>query len=364
MDIGILGLPKSGKTTLFNALTGRDAPVSAYGAGGAGEPNVAVVKVPDPRVDWLSERFVSKKTTHATMRYVDLAGVGADEIERSHGLPEAHLRELGLADALLAVVRAFEDDSGVRTDPAADLASLEAELLLSDLQKIENRLPRLERSLTAAKGAEHERLLVERAVLAKIKARLEAEQPIRGGFLSPEEEKAVRGFQFLSPKPLLVVFNVSESALQSGDDVAGRVAGARGGEQTAAAQLCAAAEMEIARLEENEREAFLSDYGIAEPAAQRIIGLSYELLGAISFLTAGEDESRAWTIRQGTLAPQAAGVIHSDIERGFIRAEVVSYEALAEAGSMAEARKRGTVRLEGKNYVMQDGDVVNFRFSV
>lgn len=363
MDIGILGLPKSGKTTLFNALTGMDAAVSAY-AGGSNEPNLATVKVPDPRVDTLSEMFESKKTIHAAIRYVDLPGVSADAAQQSHGLPEEHLRHLGLCDALLAVVRAFEDDSGVTTDMEGDWESLEVELLLSDMQKVDNRLPRIERSLSNAKGAEREQLIAEQSALEKIKERLDNEQPIRGLELSPQEDKSIRGFQFLSIKPLLVVFNVGEDAIANGAEIVGRFADKWVAGQCGAGSLCAEVELEIARLDDEESAMFLADYGIEEPAAQRVIGMSYDLLGAISFLTTGPDESRAWTIRRGALAPEAAGAIHSDIERGFIRAETVLYDDLVATGSMAEARKVGKVRLEGKSYVVQDGDVINFRFSV
>ena len=197
MQIGIFGLPKSGKTTLFNALTGKEAPVSAYGAASA-EPNVAVVKVPDPRVDRLVEMFQSKKVAYAAITYVDLAGVAADAAERAHDLPEVHLRRLGETDALLAVVRAFHADDGVNVNPAADLDAIQAELILSDMQKVENRLPRLARSMTNAAGAEREQLKAEQSALEKIKARLDAEQPIRGLQLEPEEEKTASGFQFLS----------------------------------------------------------------------------------------------------------------------------------------------------------------------
>jgi ribosome-binding ATPase len=363
MDIGILGLPKSGKTTLFNALTGMQASVSAYGSASV-DPNVAVVKVPDPRVDRLTEMFESKKTVHPVIKYVDLAGVAAESVEQTHGLPEAHLRHLGLTDALLAVIRAFPDDSGRAPDPAADLAAIELELLLSDMQKVENRLPRLEKSLTIAKVVDRERLLSEQSALKKIKERFDQEQPIRGLEFDAEENKSIRGFQFLSEKPLLVVFNVAEADLQSGTDWTARFADRWVPGQCMGIQVCATVEMDIAHLAAQEREAFLADYGITHPAAERIVQLSYELLGLISFLTSGPDESRAWTIRRGALAPQAAGVIHSDIERGFIRAETISYNDLMDAGSMAEARKRGLLRLEGKNYEVRDGDVVVFRFSV
>ncbi|MCX7047261.1 MAG: DUF933 domain-containing protein [Candidatus Sumerlaeota bacterium] len=362
MDIGILGLPKSGKTTLYNALTGQEAAVSAFGAAGV-EPNIAVVKVPDARVDRLAEMFQSKKATHATIKYVDLAGVAADAAEKSKGLPEAHLRHLGITDALLAVIRVFPDGSGAAPDPEGDLKSIELEMFISDMQKVENRLPRLARSLTNVQGAERERLIAEQAALEKIKSRLDQEQPLRGIALTPEEDKAIRGFQFLSLKPLLVVFNISEASLTAKEDAAGRFASRWQPGLTAGTQICATVEMEIARLSGEDRSAFLADYGITEPAANRIIRLSYELLGAISFLTTGEDESRAWTIRRGTLAPPAAGAVHSDIEHGFIRAEVVTYDDLMAAGSMAEVKRLGHLRLEGKSYEVKDGDIINFRFS-
>lgn len=366
MELALIGLQKSGKTTVFNALTGGHAQTSAF-AGGKVEPNVAVVKVPDPRVDKLAEIFEPKKITHATVKYTDVAGIGKEGEHEQRGVPESLLQFVSKADGMIAVIRGFEDPVHGAPQPASDVESLSLELVFSDLAKVENRLPKLERSIMKISGKEKEALLLEQHVLGKIKPALEANQPIRSVALAPEEEKAVRGFQFLSAKPIMFLLNVGENLMADAETMLGamQVKGVTDQPHTKTGWLAGEVEMEISQLSGDDKAAFLSDYNITEPAADKIIALSYDLLGLISFLTAGADEVRAWTIAKGSTAPQAAGAIHSDFERGFIRAEVIPYTELLEmGGSLANAKKHGKIRVEGKTAIIHDGDVVNFLFSV
>jgi GTP-binding protein YchF len=362
MQVGIVGLPNSTKTTIFNALT-RSREETAPFSTGQVETNSATVMVPDPRVDQLSAMFRPRKTTYAHFQYNDVAGLRVG-IGREGGLSGPLLNAIAQNDALLHVVRAFEDErvphpnGGV--DPACDLAALDFEFLFSDLLIVERRLERLASDL-AKKGryvnpqadqAEHDLLL-------RVKERLEQETPIRDIYLTPEEEKRLRGFQFLTAKPVLVVLNVGdEGSERPGDYVSypHRLSGV----------IClrGALEMEIAQLETKEMLLFLAEYGIKEPGLDRMIRLSYDLLGLHSFFTVGEDEVRAWTIPQGASAVEAAGAIHSDLARGFIRAETVGYHDLVDSGSMAEAHKRGLVRLEGRDHIVQNGDILSIRFNV
>ena len=365
MELALIGLQKSGKTTVFNALTGGNAETSAF-AGGKVEPNLAMVKVPDPRVDKLAELYQPKKITHATVKYVDVAGMGKEGGDAQKGVPEALLQYVSKAEALLAVVRGFDDALHGAPHPASDVEAIHLELIFSDLAKVENRLPRIERQIGKLSGPEKEAMAFELQILQKIHPALEANTPVRAVDLTPDEEKAVRGFQFLSAKPIMYLLNTDEGNMARGDELLEtmRVPGVTDRPRTALAWLAGEIEMEIAQLSGDDRAAFLADYRITEPAADRIITLSYDLLGLVSFLTSGTDEVRAWTIHRGSTAPQAAGAIHSDFERGFIRAEVIPYDELVAHGSTANAKKAGKVRLEGKTYVVQDGDVINFLFSV
>lgn len=365
MELALFGLQKSGKTTIFNALTGGHAQTSAFSASRV-EPNVAVVKVPDPRVEKLTEMYQPKKSTHATVKYVDVAGVTKEGGHEHKGVPEALLLYVSRADALIAVIRGFDDAVLGAANPTADAESVHMELIFSDLAKVENRLPRLEKSILKLTGHEKETQMLEMHVLQKIKPALDENRAIRSVELSHEEEKAVRGFQFLSAKPVMYLLNVGEAQMSEGDALVAKmqVPGVTDGPHATSAWLAGEIEMEISQLTGADRDAFLSDYKIERPAADRVIELSYGLLGYISFLTVGPDEVRAWTIVRGSSAPQAAGAIHSDFERGFIRAEVIAYEELLAAGTHANAKKHGKVRLEGKSYVVQDGDVINFLFSV
>ncbi|MBI5014082.1 MAG: redox-regulated ATPase YchF [Deltaproteobacteria bacterium] len=361
MEIGIVGLPLSGKTTLFNLLTHAGAE-TGFGAGKK-KANLGVSRVPDPRLDRLSEMWSPKKTTPATIRYVDVAGV-----ERSagkEGLSAETLTHLKNTDALLAVVRAFEDEQVPHVegtlDPLRDLSMLQSEFLLSDLIIVENRLERLEKQIKTKGGKELE---AEHVLLTRCREALEAETPLRESEFSAEEARLLKGFQFLTQKPLVVALNLGEADIPRASELLAPLAARWGTAHVAATYLCATVEQEISELSAEDARAFLDDLGIDTSATDRIIRTSYELLGLISFFTMGEDECRAWTIRRGTKAPQAAGTIHTDLERGFIRAEVVRYDDFVAAGSLPACRDKGLLRLEGKEYVVHDGDVLNIRFSV
>lgn len=355
VKIGIVGLSQVGKTTLFSILT------RAHGTAlGSGKPeaHVGVVRVPDPRLDRLSEMYQPKKTVHATVEYVDTPG-SVIEIART-GAQMASLREM---DALAHVVRAFDDlSASAAVDPRRDVESVELELILSDLAVVEKRLERLEKDLKKQKSPALEK---EHHVLLNLKAALEKQIPLREVSASAEDERITRGFTFLSSKPMLYVLNLGEKDVaraEAAEKIAA-TAGLRERAQTRVAAVCGKVESELAELSDSDAREFMSSYGLKESAIERLIRSSYYLLGLISFFTVGEDECRAWTIRSGTTAVGAAGEIHSDLEKGFIRAEVVKYEDLMAAGSLAEARNQGHLKLEGKDYVVHDGEIVHIRHS-
>ncbi len=360
MKTGLFGFPLTGKSTLFNTITG--AAVATGTAGARPETHLGVARVPDSRLDRLSAMFHPKKTTHATVDYVDPVGVQTGEGQK----PDAFLADLKQVDALAHVVRGFEDEAVPHApgavDPKRDVETMEMELILSDHTLAEKRVERLELSIRKTNRDEEKK---ELELMRRCLVALEAETPLRALTLSDEENRRLRGYNFLSQKPLLLVLNTGEKAagdLAGALERSGIAAAQRPG--TAVAAVSARIEMEIARLDAADARAFMDDLGLAEPALVRLIRSSYELLGLVSFFTAGEDECRAWTIRRNSRAQTAAGVIHSDIERGFIRAEVVTCEDLFAAGSFAAARDKGRLRLEGKEYPVQDGDVVHFRFNV
>jgi GTP-binding protein YchF len=357
MRIGLVGRPKSGKTTLFNLLTGSSVPTSRFEVSRT-ELHTGIARVPDDRVTALSGLFSPKKTTYATFEVVDLAGIAKGE----RGLLEA--KEFRNADALLHVVRAFPDAAGAPGDPRRDIEDLGLELILADLEVVDRRLERLEASL---KKKRTEGELKEQAVLVDIKARLEAETPIRALDLSDEDARVIRGFTFLSQKPILHCLNLDEKELAHGE----RVVEAFGLQATAASPwtsvgwVSAVIEAEVSQLAGEEQAAFLADLGLTEPAIRRVLRDCYALLGLVSFFTVGDDEVRAWPIPRGTRAQDAAGTVHSDIARGFIRAEVTGYDQLIAAnGEFADVRAKGQLRLEGKDYVVQDGEICHFRFNV
>lgn len=359
MEIGIIGLPKSGKTTLFNALTAGKADTGTYAAAG---PNVGVAKVPDPRIEVLNEIFQPKRKIPAEVKYIDVA------VPTKRELGSEVLAHLSQVDGLLHVVRAFEDEkvphSEGSIDPQRDVKMVELELTLSDLSILEKRLQKIEASLKGAKAHERDSFSREQALLERLKSALEGEVPIREQDLSDDERKTISGYQFLSAKPLLVVFNIGEEELPQASSLEDQWREKYHRPHMEVTALCGKLEMELTQLDEADAREFRSDMGIAETALDRIIKLSYDLLGLISFFTVVSDEVKAWTIHRDTTAVQAAGKIHSDMERGFIRAEVIGYEDLVECGSIAEGRKKGLLHTEGKGYPVNDGDVITFLFNV
>jgi hypothetical protein len=358
LRIGIVGVAQVGKTTLFQILT------RAHGSGlGAGRPeaHVGVVRVPDARLDALAEMFHPQKTIHAAIEYVDTPG-SIIELART-GVQSQNLREL---NALVHVVRAFQDEAipaeGGTVNPRRDIENVELELILSDLAIVEKRVERLEKDIKKQKNPSLEK---ELQVLKVCKAVLEKQTPLREASLGPEEERVIRGFTFLSLKPMLYALNLGEKdvARANAAEQFAIEAGLKQRPNTAVTAVCGKVEAELAELDDSEAAEFLASYALEESAISRLIHASYRLLGLISFFTVGDDECRAWTIRAGTSALEAAGEIHSDIQRGFIRAEVVKFEDLVAAGSLAEARARAQLKLEGKDYIVHDGEIVHFRHS-
>ncbi len=360
MQIGIIGLPNSTKTTIFNALTRGQVETTAVPASTA-EVHSATVAVPDPRVKILSDLFRPRKTTYAQVQYNDIAGL-APGIGKQSGIPGVLLNALAQNDALLHVVRAFEDDTVPHAegsvDPQRDLQALDMELLLSDLLIVEARLERMQKDLQSPEPARREAAAREQKLLLRLKEALEAGQPLRDVDMEPEEAKSLRGFAFLTLKPVLVAVNIGD------DGESMRLPLRYEHQRSAMLELRGRLEMEIAQMEGEEAATFLREYGIGEPTLDRLIRSSYDLLGLQSFFTVGEDEVRAWTVRRGATAVEAAGAIHSDLARGFIRAEVVSYDDLVACGSPVAAKERGLLRLQGKDYVVKDGDILNIRFNV
>jgi GTP-binding protein YchF len=366
MQIAIVGLAGSGKTTVFNTLTRGHAETGGFGGL---ELHVGVVKVPDERLDRLAEIFKPKKVIHADVTYVDLPAPPASSEGRvgTEELPAEHLARLRESDALLHVVRAFEDDAHPHpegsVDARRDLDRLDFEFVIADLALVDRRLERLKTSGRHGSPAEREANEREEVVLVRLKAALEDGTPIRDVELDDGEEKAIRGFRFLSQKPVLVLVNVGERDLPKAPEIVARVGAGYDHRNTLLDSLSARIEMELGELEPDEAAVFMEELGISESSLDRVIGLSYRLLGLISFLTAGPDEVRAWPVRDGSTAVDAAGAIHTDLAKGFIRAETVGYDDLLTLGSMAEARKAGRLRSEGKTYHVRDGDVVEILFS-
>ncbi len=362
MEIGILGPRQSGKTTIFNALTGSDIPVAAFSSGKP-EPHIAVVNIPDERAEKLIELYHPKKTVYAQVRFLDLPGIEKPAGQEKQGLPEEQIRTLQNADALLIVLRNFTDSSGIKPSPFEDLELIQMELIFSDLAKVENRLPGLEKSLLKVQGQEKDRLHLEHSTLVKIKPILEAGRFIAEQKLTPDEEKSIRGFQFLTQKPILFLLNCNEETFHQSDELIQKLKEKLISPNAAIDKLFGQIEMEILSLDPESRLEFLKDYNIKEPAAKKIIRLCYDILGVISFFTAGPPEVHVWTIPAGTIAPKAAGTIHSDFEKGFIRAEVIPWDKLIEYKGFAEAKKHALVRTEGKSYIIQDGDVIEILFN-
>lgn len=362
MEIGIIGLPKSGKTTIFNALTKGKAETGAYAPGG---PNVGTAKVPDPRLDFLDQIFHPQRKIPAEVRYVDVPAPAKGFGEGVSGQFFAHVSK---ADALLHVVRAFEDEKVPHIegsiDPERDAATLDLELAFSDLGIIERRLQKIETSLKGAKPQEREAFSREQALLARIKTALGSEIPIREQELTEDERTLISNFQFLTAKPLLLVFNIGEERLSEASSLEKEWCARYQRPNLQAAVLCGKLEMELSELSDADAQEFRSAMELEEAALNRMLRLSYDLLGLISFFTVVSDEAKAWTIHRDTTAVKAAGKVHSDMERGFIRAEVIGYNDLVKCGSIAEGRKRGLLHAEGKSYIVRDGDVITFLFNI
>ena len=364
----IVGLSSSGKTTVFNALARAEAQTGTFGAA-EGEPNLATVKVPDPRLDLLTEMFQPQRKVPADVQYLDVAGMAKGIAEK--GMSGQLLNNLAQADTLLHVVRAFENPNVPHpdgtVDPLRDIETLDLELMFSDHAILEKRLQRLAAQLPKLRGPEREVYEREQVVLTRLLEAAEAEVPLREvvAELDPDDQKNLRGFGFLTAKPLLILLNVGEDQLGgAADDLVERVNERFSRPGVAVEALAGQIEMEIGRLDDEDARVFMADLGIEESSRDRVIRRSFELLGLIPFFTVGPDECRAWTIRRGATAVEAAAEIHSDIQRGFIRAEVVAYEDLVAAGGINESKKNGTYRREGKTYVVQDGDVIHFLFNV
>ncbi|HXO21101.1 MAG TPA: redox-regulated ATPase YchF [Thermoanaerobaculia bacterium] len=356
MQLGILGLPKVGKTTLFNTLTASRQETDKFAT--SDKTNMGVATVRDVRLEQLRDLFKPRRYVPATIQYVDIPGM-----KRGESAESLDLAKLKTVDALVHVVRAFADPELLHSegsvDPARDVANVDLELIIADLDLVSRRVERLDKAVKRGLNPEEQR---ERKLLAEVVLpALEAERPLREVALDADDERRLRGFQLLSAKPMLVVLNVDEKRVGVADAAALGIALRPA---VLAVTISAPIEEEISRLPPDEQKEFLADIGLSEPSLDRVTRASFELLGLLSFFTVGEDEVRAWTIHRGSHAREAAGTIHSDIERGFIRAEVVRWEDLLRLKTMAACREAGLLRLEGKEYVMQDGDVAHFRFNV
>lgn len=356
MNFTLFGYPKSGKTTLFNLLTGANIDTSAFG-GAKKEPNVRTCSVPDSRLDHIHARYLDKKKIAAAIDYIDLAGITYGEVKN-----EAYLSHLRKADGLTHVVRAFENDQVPspkgRIEPQEDCLSMEDELILADLLSAESRIEKLEKELARTKNPEGER---EKELLERMHAHLEKGKGLRELELTDAESKLIRSFAFLSQKPLLHMINVDEKDISSIETPEKFFSNPKKG--TAVLAFCGKIEAEILELEEEEKEVFLEEYGLQQLSSPKFLKSSYDLLGVITFFTIGKQEVRAWTIDNNSSAASAAGRIHTDMEKGFIRAEVISWSRMLDFASLQAAKEKGAVRLEGKDYVVQDGDVIYFRFS-
>lgn len=364
LTAGIVGLPNVGKSTLFNAITQAGAEAANYPFATI-DPNVGIVEVPDNRLNKLTELFNPKKTIPTAFEFTDIAGI-VKGASKGEGLGNQFLSHIRQVDAICQVVRCFQDDNithvSGKINPIDDIEIINLELILADLETVNKRLQRVEK---LARQKEKE-AVAEQDILVKLKEGLEVEQSARAMEFTEEQWKVVKGLHLLTTKPTLYVANVSEEEVADPDsnENVQKVKEFAANENAEVIVVCAKIEEEIAELEQEEKEEFLEDLGITESGLDKLIKASYSLLGLATYFTAGEPEVRAWTFREGIKAPQAAGIIHTDFEKGFIRAETVSYNDLMEGQGMAKARENGNVRLEGKEYVVQDGDVIHFRFNV
>ncbi len=362
MKIAIVGLPQSGKTTLFNALTGEEADTSAY-SGGREDAHHAVIKVPDQRLDRLHEIFKPRKKVPATIEYIDLAGIHPDQ-QKKQGFSDHFLGQLRLVDAILIVLRRFTNPNVAHPltsiDPKRDFDIILSEFIISDLAIIENRRDRLQRQMRVKKIDQDVR---EYNLLQKLQENLEAEIPLHSVDLAPEEERIIRGYQFLTRKPMILVINIDENQLSAKPDTVQNLKPLHN-DQTRIITVSAQIEMEIQQLDDEEADLFRSDLNIQDAAMDKLLQTSYDLLGLIAFFTIGDDEIKAWTVPENTKAPVAAGAIHSDFEKGFIRAEVVHYDEFIKRSSLTQCKNDGVLRLEGRDYTVKDGDMITFRFAL
>jgi len=361
VDIGIIGLTKSGKTTIFNGLTKGKADIASA------TPHIGATKVPEPRLKTLTDMLHPKKVVPAEVRYTDI-GASVKGLVKDKPIGGEFLNQISNADALINVVRAFADDSIPHIegslDVERDIASINLELTFSDLAILEKRLERIEASLRGAKQLERQGLLREQERLQRIKVDLEKDIPIRELELTADESRTIASYQFLTAKPLLIVVNIGEEQLPQATSLEADLNSHYSRPKCRIITLCGKLEMELAQLDNSAAEEFRTEFDMQEPGLDRTVKLSYELLGLISFFTTASDELKAWSIPRSTTALKAAGKIHSDMERGFIRAEVISYDDLVKCGNLSEARHKGLLRLEGKTYIVQDGDVITFLFNV
>ncbi len=366
MQIGITGLPRSGKTTIFNAVTRGNATIADY-SDSQGTPNIGVAKVPDPRLGPLGEVFEAKRTVPAEVTYIDAPGA-PEGLGVTRAVSGQALNLLQRADALLVVARAFEDPSVSHVqssiDGFRDLETMLLDLVLADVEILERRLERVAESFKGVKAPERQALTQEQTLLDRLRADLEAGAPIRDHSLSEDEARLLEGFQFLTAKPLMVVMNVGESQMEEVPGMEEQMSSTFGRPGVRAAALCGKLEMELAQMEPEEELEFRESLGLQESGLDRMIKLSFDVLNTITFFTGNRKEVHAWTVVRGTTALTAAGKVHSDFERGFIRSEVIGADDLIACAGMAEARKRGLLRQEGKGYVVNDGDVINILANV
>lgn len=366
IDIGIIGLPKSGRTTIFNALTRGQADTGGHSQEGS-PAHIGTAKVSEPRLQGLADILHPKRVVPVSVTYIDV-GASIKGLVEERGIGGELLNRLSKVDALINVVRAFENPSVPHHEGSLnierDITNMNLELAFSDLAIMERRLERIETSLKGAKPPQRQNLLREQEVLARIKAELERDIPVREMGLAPEEARLLSNFQLLTAKPLLIVVNIGEDQLPGAASLEAQLNSAYSRPGCRVIALCGKLEMELAQLEDEAAQGLRREYGLTESGAERVVKASYELLELVSFFTIASNEVRAWPVPSGTEAVKAAGKIHSDMERGFIRAEVISYQDLVRCGSLSEARKKGLLRMEGKNYIVQDGDVITFLFNV
>ena len=364
MKIGIVGLPNVGKSTLFNAITKAGAESANYPFCTI-EPNVGMVCVPDKRIEELGKMYETQKTTYATIEFVDIAGL-VKGASKGEGLGNKFLSHIRETDAIAHVVRCFEDDNIVhvngKIDPIGDIETISLELVFADIETLEKRMDRVGKMTKSG----DKKAIAEMELLRRLKTHLEDGKPVRTFEMTDEERETLKDAFFLTDKKVIYVANVNESQLPTidTDPYVQKVRDYAKAEGAEVIALCAKLEEELSELDDEDKEMMMQDYGIEESGLDKLIKASYSLLGLISFLTSGKDECRAWTIKKGTKSPQAAGKIHTDFERGFIKAEVVSYDDLMKYGSYNATREKGLVRLEGKDYVVKDGDIILFRFNV